>query len=307
MPSTLTIGLIVPVIKKPSLDPNSPSSYRPITLSSTHAKLVELIMLPKDSASPSQFGFRTGRGTTHATSLLNDVIYYFKDGGSPVYICSLDAEKCFDKLWHDALMYKLWGVLEIPYWILLYKWYRKLQASVRWNNDISSVFNVSRGTRQGSILSPTIFNIFIDDLLKGLAQSECGIRIGRFRCNSFAYADDITLMSATVTGLQSLISYCAAYSQKWRFNYNITKSKCMTSGPKLLKEDPVFYLNNHPLENVESLEILGCSFTSQSKASTHVDKRIQKGRQSFFSLLDAGMGYPGVFFLGSINHQCSWL
>ncbi len=102
VPEILTVGLIVPVIKKPALDPNSPSSYRPITLSSTHAKLTELLMKPPDNVSSSQFGFRSGRGTSMACSLFNDISSYFNARNSPLYVCSLDAEKCFDTLWHSA-------------------------------------------------------------------------------------------------------------------------------------------------------------------------------------------------------------
>ena len=147
-----------------------------------------------------------------------------------MYTCSLDAEKCFDKLWHSALLYKLWGKIPLSHWLLLYKWYAQLKCTIKWNGNFSRVFNVSRGTRQGSILSPLIFNIFIDDLLKQLHSNNNGVRIGGFKCNSFAYADDITLICTTVTGLQTLIDICADYSSRWRFNFGIKKTKCMIYG-----------------------------------------------------------------------------
>ena len=64
-------------------------------------------MLPKDDSCPRQFGFRDNRGTTFAAALFNDVTSYFHHRGSPVYTCSLDAEKCFDSIWHSALLSKL--------------------------------------------------------------------------------------------------------------------------------------------------------------------------------------------------------
>jgi len=155
------------------------------------------------------------------------------------------------------------------------------------------VFNITRGTRQGSILSPIIFNVFIDDLLKELAAADSGIRIGRFKCNSFAYADDITLLCSSVTGLQTLINICTVYAAKWRFNFNINKTKCMTSGIKILG-DTKMYLNRQHLENVDCLEILGCQFNSDGKIKSHVNKRVQCCRRSFFNLSEAGMSYPGL-------------
>jgi hypothetical protein len=88
----ITTGIIVPLLKKPTMNPHKAESYRPITLSSTHAKLLELLVMPPDSVGSSQYGFRKGRGTSFGYSLLNDVAAYFNDSGSPVYV-SLDAEK----------------------------------------------------------------------------------------------------------------------------------------------------------------------------------------------------------------------
>ena len=256
--------------------------------------MIEPIMLPTPNINSSQYGFRPGRGTTTACNLLNDINCYFNKGNTPVYTCSLDAEKCFDRLWHSALLFKLINVIDIPFWLFLYRWYNTLKAVVRWNNNLSQMFDVTRGSRQGSILSPIIFNVFIDDLLYELSGTEHGVRIGKFKCNSFAYADDITLICATATGLQCLIDKCTLYSQKWRFNFNLSKTKCMVTGKTILKGDTVWFLNGQPIENVSKLDILGCSFSSNGKASLHVDKRTQSCRQAFYNLGEIGMSYPGL-------------
>ena len=121
-----------------------------------------------------------------------------------MYICSLDAEKCFDTIWHDALLYKLWGKVSINKWLLLHRWYKHLKASIRWNGEHSNEFSVTRGTRQGSVLSSYLFNIFLNDFLCDLKKSVFGARIENCKFESFAYADDITLFSPTVAGLQGL-------------------------------------------------------------------------------------------------------
>ena len=64
-------------------------------------------MMPADTVSKTKFGFLSGRGTSFACNLLNDVTQYFHNSGSPVFVCSLDTEKCFDRIWHDGLFYKL--------------------------------------------------------------------------------------------------------------------------------------------------------------------------------------------------------
>ena len=83
VPNSFSLGVIVPILKKPTLNPNSPDNYRPITLSSTLSKVLEVIMTPADTVSKTQFGFCSGRGTSFACNLLSDVTQYFHNSGSP--------------------------------------------------------------------------------------------------------------------------------------------------------------------------------------------------------------------------------
>ena len=68
------------------------------------------------------------------------------------------------------------------------------------------------------------FNVFINNFLIALYQSNMGVRIVSSSVNSVAYADYITLITATVTELQTLINMCPKYSQAWRFSFNVIKS-----------------------------------------------------------------------------------
>ena len=94
----------------------------------------------------------------------------------------------------------------------LYNWYRNLKGVVKWNDIFSNVFDVTRGTRQWSVRSPYSFNIFLNDLLIQLKEGKFGVNIGNRIYNSFSYADDISLFSVSVPGLQHLIDTCFRYS-----------------------------------------------------------------------------------------------
>ena len=209
VPSSFKIGVIVPILKKPSLKTNQSDSFRPVTLSSTFLKILELLLLPEDNVSDSQFGFCKGRGTY---LLYNDARVYFAHKKSPLYTYSLDAEKCFVSVWHTALFYKLHCKIPPEHWVLLYQWYNGLVSTVKWNNTYSRFFRVTKGTWQGSILSPHLFNIFLDDILMDLSNSEDKVSIGPCFVNSFSWADDITVMCTTVPGLQKVNKYmCTIY------------------------------------------------------------------------------------------------
>jgi hypothetical protein len=229
-----------------------------------------------------------------ACSLLNDVISYFNDSASPVFVCSLDAEKCFDTIWHDALFYKLWDHMPLSHWLLLYTWYGSLKAAVRWKDRSSTPFAVTRGMRQGSVLSSHFFNIFLNDLLTELNDAEHGLRIGSSTYSSFAYADDVTLYSATTGGLQAMIDICAAYATRWRLRFGLRKSKCMVAGNSHFVTDPCWTLGNEPLETVTRLDILGVAFDSTGSATPHVKARMASCSRSFYSMGSAGMAFPGA-------------
>jgi hypothetical protein len=138
-------------------------NYRPVTLSSTFSKLFESIIVPSGNINDNQYGFRKGCGTPFGTSLLSDIMCRFKCAISPIYICSLDAEKCFDSIWHHILFYKIFDFLPMNHWRFLYNWYSDLSSVIKWENHIycNMAFDVTRRTRQGNILSPIMFNLFI--------------------------------------------------------------------------------------------------------------------------------------------------
>ena len=294
VPDIFEVGIIVPILKKATLCSNDPNNYRPITLSSVHSKIVELSLIPQDTAAETQFGFRKGRGTATAVSLAHDTVKYMNNNESAIYVCSLDAHKCFDSIWHNRLFYKLIGKIPDQHWIFLYKWYRASKAKVRWAGEFSEIFSISKGMRQGSILSPRLFSIFIDDLLLQLKSNVNGMKLHNFKLNAIAYADDINLFSTTTRGLQNLLDTCDSYARTWRIRFNPSKTKCTQIGKSELKIPPTWTLDGETIKLADETTILGVNFTTDLKARSHIKNRIRACNQSAFKFSTAGALYPGL-------------
>ena len=127
---------------------------------------------------------------------------YYTQENSPVFTCFLDASKAFDKINHYTLFRKLLDrktpVLLVR--ILLF-WYTKQTMCVKWGNCMSDYFYVSNGVRQGRILSPKLYSVYVDDLSDYLVKCQIGCQIDNVCVNHVMYADDICLMAPSPAAL----------------------------------------------------------------------------------------------------------
>jgi len=82
---------------------------------------------------------------------------------------------------------------------LIMNWYSKLYSCVRWNGVFSDFFKVSCGVRQGGILSPVLFNLYVDDLIELLRDSGYGCYVSKTFIGCIMYADDLILVSPTIS------------------------------------------------------------------------------------------------------------
>ena len=101
---------------------------------------------------------------------------YFVQKGSKVQCVSLNASKAFDKVLHHGLFVKLINKgVPAAFIRLLCNWYKRMKCSVLWNSVFGDIFDVNFGVRQGGVLSPILFSIYVDDLIGELRNSGYGI------------------------------------------------------------------------------------------------------------------------------------
>ena len=126
-----------------------------------------------------QFGFKSGVSTTQCTWVVNEVTNYFMRRGTAVNVCLVDCSKAFDKVKFDTLFQKLIekGLPPIVVRVLIYI-YEKQSGFVKLAGLKSDSFGICNGTRQGSVLSPLLFSVYLDGLLKYLRRKGLGCHIG---------------------------------------------------------------------------------------------------------------------------------
>lgn len=298
VPATFADSVIVPLLKKPHLDPHCLDNYRPITLTTCTSKLLELIMLDelKLSFNPSdlQFGFLDKRGTAQASLLAEETIQWNLSRQLAVFAANLDARKCFDKIWHDGMFYRLIEHLSINCWHLLVSWYRRLTARVVVGGRTSESLHICRGTRQGAILSPTLANIFLYPLIEALDRSGCGARLNGHHVPAVCYADDIFLVSTNARGLSNLLELVSNFAAKWRLQFihpdpSKTKSHCIIFRSEIFTCLPSWELSGQQLQVRRSTEHLGSVLDCQFDAKQHIEARIKKACGAFYGLAPVGM------------------
>jgi len=267
VPDDFGKGITIPLVKDKLGDVSSVDNYRAITISPLVSKLFEYCVLKKFdvflSSSDLQFGFKQNSSCTQAVFLLRQVVEYFLEHGSNIYIASLDACKAFDRVNHV----KLFNVLldrGVPGRLVkvIVDWYGKSTSVVRWNGSFSTAAHIKSGIRQGGILSPVFFNMYIDVMFHALHRSDLGCHLGSMYVGYIAYADDIILISASVCDLQSMIDICFHEGNNLDILFNASKS-CLFKIGKVYKENLIsLNLGTQSLQWAEKIKYLGLHFVS---------------------------------------------
>ena len=150
--------------------------------------------------------------------------------------------------------------------------------TVRWGVCISDSFKVTNGVRQGGILSPQLFNIYIDGLSDILNKSSVGGSIGGKRINHMLYADDLCIVSLSSAGLQQLLAICDQYCAMHSITFNVKKSVCMFFRCSMNKTCDItnVVLSGNTIDYVHKTKYLGVLLCSDMKTSIDVCRQTSR-------------------------------
>ena len=248
-PTGLLLSTMVPVPKDKRGSKSGSNNYRAIAISSILGKLFDSIIIKDQHLSlitdDLQFGFNENSSTITCTQLLVETIEYYNINNTDCYMLLLDASKAFDRIEYVRLFKLLRERNICPIVLrLIIAMYISQMMQVRWGEILSKQFPVGNGVKQGGVLSPVLFTVYIDNLLKTLKQRNIGSKIGNSYLGVFGYADDLTLLCPSLTGLKEMLNTCEAYAKDYNILFNAKKSKLMYFGRNNINTNNMMSMSN---------------------------------------------------------------
>lgn len=252
---------IIP-LKKPGKKKDQPSSYRPISLLPVLGKILERIIhnrLQKHleenkTIIPEQFAFGKAKNAElQAARVVNEAKENFNKNKYTSFT-TLDIEKAYDTVWRDGLSYKL-EAINTPMYIqkLVISYIKDRTVQVTHKSKVSTKVTTAAGLPQGSVISPTLFNIFINDIPKN-DQTQLAL-----------FADDTAVMaSSTKEGkcreyAQRHLEEITEYFKKWKLQINAEKTKTITFSQKrtFTQPDTKIKISDTDIQESEKVKYLG--------------------------------------------------
>ncbi|UYV73432.1 hypothetical protein LAZ67_10003172 [Cordylochernes scorpioides] len=287
LPQDWKTATIIP-IKKLDKSADDPKNYRPISLTSIFCKLMEKIILrrltyhldTRNLLPEEQYGFRKGHGTIDQLLVFTQKVKDAQNRKPTNHTIAafLDLTQAFDKVWKNKLITKLYKHFKIDgkaiTWINNFLKNRYIR--VKYNGTLSKTFKLYQGLPQGSVLSPTLFTLFIAGIEEKISH----------KTNIGLFADDIILWSRNTNwkkaerDLNKTLLHLEKFANKHKLEFNPQKSEtCLfTTDKKLYKIRPKIILKEQQLQYNKHPKYLGYTLDPEINSSKHIEEVIRKGR-----------------------------
>ena len=254
------------------------NNYRGITLCNSISKLMDIILLIKYEhllyTSDMQYAYKRKHSTAICSLVVKEVVNYYVNNGSNVYSCCVDATKAFDRVQHDRL-FEMLKERQVPAIILrtILDMYKRQVMRTEWNGKFSDTFQTGNGVRQGGVISPVLFCVFMDNLLNKLENAGIGCWLGNSYFGAIGYADDLMILSPTVGGLKKMLNICEKFGDEYGVQYNATKTVCLLYSRQRDTQKPVIKFCGTEVKWVDNVKHLGSMLSSNLRESTDVNKK----------------------------------
>jgi hypothetical protein len=227
-------------------------------------------------------GFRKARGTRDHIANIRWIIERQREYGQQVHMCFIDYSKAFDCIDH-TLLWQTLIEMGIPNHLvkLLKGLYVDQEAVIRTEYGDTGKFKIRKGVRQGCILSPFLFNLYAERIMRraGLEEATEGVRIAGKILNNLRYADDTTLLAGKRDDLVELIRRVRKESEKAGLYFNVKKTKVMTTA-----KWENFEVDGETIEVVSSFTFLGSMIEKEGRSDMEIRRRVIMGKTAMNGL-----------------------
>jgi len=300
-PDSWAKGFITPIHKKE--DPLLPDNYRGITITSCIGKLFNSILNcrlidflnKRNILRPEQIGFRAKCRTSDHIFVIKALCdKYKKRDKKEVYMCFIDLQKAFDSISHPCLLFKLLEMnMNGHVYEIIKSMYSKIVLQVNVGTGLTEEFTSNVGVRQGDNLSPTLFNLFINDIPTIFGSACKPVTLNETTLNCLLYADDLVLLSESAEGLQTCLDELHIYCEKWGLTVNLQKSKAL-----IMNSSKNCHLNlkfgENRVEIVKEATYLGVVLDSTGSFKTCMRSLYNKGLKAIFKLKKVISPLPSI-------------
>ena len=292
VPASINRATIVSIPKKGDL--TVMDNYRGISLMEVLLKLSCNVVIRRISTAiesgklliPEQAGFRPHHECAGQIICLYEICRRREIMDMPTFLAFLDFKKAYDSVPHEALLAKLkhFGVRGMAF-EFIEAVYANSKVAVRTQSGLTAEVPFLRGSRQGCPMSPTLFDIFINDLFDECR--ELGVEVpGVGRIPGLLYADDAVLTASSRGNLRRMLDAVSRWAVKWGMNFGISKCAVMVihGDMERLRNRPLL-LQGNPLSVVEEYTYLGISFNYKLDLDKIIADRVVSTKKALGSLM----------------------
>ena len=283
VPKDWTRGILVKLFKKG--DAQICDNWRGINLTSVPSKILASVILQRLRAAldshlrEEQHGFRPGRSCSDLIFILRLMVEESREWNKKLYLLFIDFEKAFDSVDRDTLwkILKYYGVPDklVKMIIALYE---DSECCVRTENGDTRFFKIMSGVKQGCVLSPFLFVIVMDYILR--QSSGIGVKISSRLISDLDFADDVVLLEEAKLRLQLLLDAIDEKAEKMGLAVNVSKTKSMATSdsPLILK------CKNKTIEQVKEFKYLGSWIEYDGEIANEIKRKIGQATSAFSKL-----------------------